>query len=123
MRDNRTKVTINTMNQMKKLFNAGTKQKHIANAFGVSVSTIQNAKRCNFDYIAYKEFVDGQFRRWKLSRNTQPNKSTTTNIKAITAVSNAQIDWIAANEAKMDWVINKLADVEIRLRVLELKSK
>ena len=123
MRDNRTKVTINTMNQMKKLFNAGTKQKHIANAFGVSVSTIQNAKRCNFDYIAYKEFVDGQFRRWKLSRNTQPNKSTITNIKAITAVSNAQIDWIAANEAKMDWVINKLADIEIRLRVLELKSK
>ena len=123
MRDNRTKVTINTMNQMKKLFNAGTKQKHIANAFGVSVSTIQNAKRCNFDYTAYKEFVDGQFRRWKLSRNTQPNKSTTTNIKAITAVSDAQIEWIAANEAKMDWAVDKLADIEIRLRVLELKSK
>ena len=123
MKDNRTKVTINTINQMKKLFNAGTKQKHIANAFGVSVSTIQNAKRCNFDYIAYKEFVDGQFRRWKLSRNTQPNKSTTTNIKAITAVSNAQIDWIAANEAKMDWIVDKLADIEIRLRVLELKNK
>ena len=123
MKDNRTKVTINTINQMKKLFNAGTKQKHIANAFGVSVSTIQNAKRCNFDYTAYKEFVDGQFRRWKLSRNTQPNKSTTTNIKAITAVSNAQIDWIAANEAKMDWIVDKLADIEIRLRVLELKNK
>tara|TARA_Y100000310_G_scaffold226269_1_gene228375 strand:+ start:59 stop:430 length:372 start_codon:yes stop_codon:yes gene_type:complete len=123
MKDNRTKVTINTINQMKKLFNAGTKQKHIANAFGVSVSTIQNAKRCNFDYIAYKEFVDGQFRRWKLSRNTQPNKSTTTNVKAITAVSNAQIDWIAANEAKMDWIVDKLADIEIRLRVLELKNK
>ena len=123
MRDNRTKVTINTMNQMKKLFNAGTKQKHIANAFGVSVSTIQNAKRCNFDYTAYKEFVDGQFRRWKLSRNTQPNKSTTTNIKAITAVSNAQIDWIAANEAKMDWIVDKLANIEIRLRVLELNNK
>ena len=123
MRDNRTKVTASTLKQIKLLFEAGAKQKLIANAFGVSVSTIQNAKRCNFDYIAYKEFVDGQFRRWKLSRNTQPNKSTTTNVKAITAVSNAQIDWIAANEAKMDWIVDKLADIEIRLRVLELKNK
>ena len=112
MRDNRTKVTVNTMNQMKKLFNAGTKQKHIANAFGVSVSTIQNAKRCNFDYTAYKEFVDGQFKQWKLSK-TKPNKLTTPNIKAVTAVS----------DARMDWLIDKLADIEIRLRTLEFESK
>ena len=123
MGDSRKKVTASTLDQMKKLYEAGTKQRIIANAFNVSISTIQNAKRCNFDYTAYKEFVDGQFRRWKLSINTQPNKSTITNIKAITAVSNAQIDWIAANEAKMDWAVDKLANIEIRLRVLELKNK
>ena len=47
MKDNRVKVTASTLSQMKKLFEAGTKQKIIANAFNVSVSTIQNAKRCN----------------------------------------------------------------------------
>ena len=112
MRDNRTKVTASTINQMKKLFEAGTKQKHIANAFGVSVSTIQNAKRCNFDYIAYKEFVDGQFKQWKLNK-TKSNKLTVPNIKAVTAVS----------DARMDWLIDKLADIEIRLRTLEFESK
>ena len=112
MRDNRTKVTASTLKQIKLLFDAGAKQKLIANAFGVSVSTIQNAKRCNFDYIVYKEFVDGQFKRWRLNK-TQSNKLTTPNIKAVTAVS----------DARMDWVIDKLADIEIRLRTLELNSK
>jgi len=112
MRDNRTKVTASTLKQIKLLFDAGAKQKLIANAFGVSVSTIQNAKRCNFDYTAYKEFVDGQFKQWKLSK-TKPNKLTTPNIKAVTAVS----------DARMDWIIDKLADIEIRLRTLELENK
>jgi uncharacterized protein YjcR len=112
MKDNRTKVTASTLNQMKKLFEVGTKQKHIANAFGVSVSTIQNAKRCNFDYTAYKEFVDGQFKQWKLSK-TKSNKLTIPNMKSVTAVS----------DARMDWIIDKLADIEIRLRTLELENK
>ena len=112
MRDNRTKVTASTLKQIKLLFEAGAKQKLIANAFGVSISTIQNAKRCNFDYIVYKEFVDGQFKQWKLSK-TKSNTITTPNIKAVTAVS----------DARMDWVIDKLADIEIRLRTLELNSK
>ena len=112
MRDNRTKVTASTLKQIKLLFEAGAKQKLIANAFGVSVSTIQNAKRCNFDYTAYKEFVDGQFKQWKLGI-TKSNKLTTPNVKAVTAVS----------DARMDWIIDKLADIEIRLRTLELNSK
>ena len=112
MGDSRTKVTASTLSQMKKLFDAGTKQRIIANAFNVSVSTIQNAKRCNFDYIAYKEFVDGQFKQWKLGK-AKSNKLTVPNIKAVTAVSNA----------RMDWTIDKLADIEIRLRTLELKNK
>ena len=112
MRDNRTKVTASTIKQIKLLFEAGAKQKHIANAFGVSVSTIQNAKRCNFDYIAYKEFVDGQFKQWKLGK-AKSNKLTVPNIKAVTAVS----------DARMDWIIDKLADIEIRLRTLELENK
>ena len=112
MRDNRTKVTASTLKQIKLLFEAGAKQKLIANAFGVSISTIQNAKRCNFDYIVYKEFVDGQFKQWKLSK-AKSNKLTTPNIKSINAVS----------DARMDWVIDKLADIEIRLRTLELNSK
>ena len=112
MGDSRTKVTASTLSQMKKLFDAGTKQRIIANAFNVSVSTIQNAKRCNFDYIAYKEFVDGQFKQWKLNK-TRSNKLTVPSIKAVTAVS----------DARMDWIIDKLADIEIRLRTLELNSK
>ena len=112
MGDNRVKVTVSTLSQMKKLFDAGTKQRIIANAFNVSVSTIQNAKRCNFDYIAYKEFVDGQFKQWKLNK-TRSNKLTVPSIKAVTAVS----------DARMDWIIDKLADIEIRLRTLELENK
>ena len=112
MKDNRVKVTASTLSQMKKLFEAGTKQKIIANAFNVSVSTIQNAKRCNFDYTAYKEFVDGQFKQWKLNK-TRSNKLTVPSIKAVTAVS----------DARMDWIIDKLADIEIRLRTLEFESK
>jgi len=112
MGDSRTKVTASTLSQMKKLFDAGTKQRIIANAFNVSVSTIQNAKRCNFDYIAYKEFVDGQFKQWKLNK-TRSNKLTVPSIKAVTAVS----------DARMDWIIDKLADIEIRLRTLELENK
>ena len=109
MKDNRTKVTASTLNQMKKLFEVGTKQKHIANAFGVSVSTIQNAKRCNFDYTAYKEFVDGQFKQWKLGI-TKADKLISTNTKAV-------------SDARMDWIVEKLANIEIRLRALELNSK
>ena len=112
MRDNRTKVTASTLKQIKLLFEAGAKQKLIANAFGVSISTIQNAKRCNFNYTAYKEFGDGQFKRWKLSR-IKSNTVVTPNIKSINAVS----------DARMDWVIDKLADIEIRLRTLELNNK
>ena len=112
MGDSRKKVTASTLDQMKKLYEAGTKQRIIASAFNVSISTIQNAKKCNFDYAAYKEFVDGQFKQWKLSK-TKPNKLTTPNIKAVTAVS----------DARMDWIIDKLADIEIRLRTLELNSK
>ena len=112
MGDSRTKVTASTLSQMKKLFDAGTKQRIIANAFNVSVSTIQHAKRCNFDYIVYKEFVDCQFKQWKLNK-TRSNELTVPNIKAVTAVSNA----------RMDWTIDKLADIEIRLRRLELNSK
>ena len=112
MRDNRTKVTASTLKQIKLLFEAGAKLKLIANAFGVSISTIQNAKRCNFNYTAYKEFVDGQFKRWKLSR-TKSNTIVTPNLKSINAVS----------DARMDWVIDKLADIEIRLRTLELNNK
>ena len=116
MGDSRTKVTASTLSQMKKLFDAGTKQRIIANAFNVSVSTIQNAKRCNFDYTAYKEFVDGQFKQWKLSRNTKSNTVAPTNVKTINTVK-------AISDARMDWVIDKLADIEIRLRTLELNSK
>ena len=74
MGDNRVKVTASTLSQMKKLFDAGTKQRIIANAFDVSISTIQNAKRCNFDFTAYKEFVDGQFKQWKLNKNSSKNQ-------------------------------------------------
>ena len=107
MKDNRTKVTASTLKQIKLLFEAGAKQKLIANAFGVSVSTIQNAKRCNFDYTAYKEFVDGQFKQWKLSKNTSTNISKFERINA-------------EAEGRMDWIHKKLADIEIRLRTLEL---
>ena len=119
MRDNRKKVTANTLDQMKKLYEAGTKQRIIASAFNVSISTIQNAKKCNFDYAAYKEFVDGQFKQWRLSKIDPltklkiKNEATIPNIKAVTAVS----------DARMDWIIDKLADIEIRLRTLELNSK
>ena len=88
-------------------------------AFNVSISTIQNAKKCNFDYAAYKEFVDGQFKQWRLSKIDPltklkiKNEATIPNIKAVTAVS----------DARMDWIIDKLADIEIRLRTLELNSK
>ena len=101
---------------MKKLYEAGTKQRIIANAFNVSISTIQNAKRCNFDYTAYKEFVDGQFKQWRLSKNTKSNTVAPTNVKTINTVSDV-------SNARMDWVIDKLADIEIRLRTLELNSK
>ena len=116
MKDNRTKVTASTLKQIKLLFEAGAKQKLIANAFNVSISTIQNAKRCNFDYTAYKEFVDGQFKQWRLSKNTKSNTVAPTNVKTINTVS-------AISDARMDWVIDKLADIEIRLRTLELNSK
>ena len=111
MGDSRKKVTASTLKQIKLLFEAGAKQKLIANAFGVSISTIQNAKRCNFNYTAYKEFVDGQVKRWKLNR-TKSNAIVTPNLKSINAVS----------DARMDWVIDKLADIEIRLRTLELNN-
>ena len=110
MGDNRVKVTASTLNQMKKLFDAGTKQRIIANAFDVSISTIQNAKRCNFDFTAYKEFVDGQFKQWKLSKNTSTNGSTFERIDA-------------EAEARMDWIVEKLAVIEMRLKSIELKNK
>ena len=122
MGDSRKKVTASTLDQMKKLYEAGTKQRIIANAFNVSVSTIQNAKRCNFDYIAYKEFVDGQFKQWRLSKIDPltklkiKNEATTPNTKAVTAP-------VYVSDARMDWIIDKLADIEIRLRTLELNSK
>ena len=105
MKDNRTKVTVNRLKQIKLLFEAGAKQKHIANAFGVSLSTIQNAKKCNFDYIVYKEFVDGQFRRWKLSRTNNTVKATKDNKTSI------NIDAIT-QDTKTDFIIEKIARLE-----------
>ena len=110
MGDNRVKVTASTLSQMKKLFDAGTKQRIIANAFDVSISTVQNAKRCNFDFTAYKEFVDGQFKQWKLSKNTSTNISKFERINA-------------EAEGRMDWIHKKLASIEIRLRTLEIESQ
>ena len=97
MRDNRTKVTVNRLKQIKLLFEAGAKQKHIANAFGVSLSTIQNAKKCNFDYIVYKEFVDGQFK-------------TSINIDAITqdAKTDFIIEKIARLESNTNWLVDRI---------------
>ena len=115
MRDNRTKVTVNRLKQIKLLFEAGAKQKHIANAFGVSLSTIQNAKKCNFDYIVYKEFVNGQFKRWKLSRDNNAIKATKDNKTIDVITQDVKTDFILDKIAKLESNTNWLVDRIMRI--------
>jgi len=109
MKDKRTKITPKKVEQMKILYDAGTKQKHIASTFGVSLSTIQSVKRHNFNYDEYRKFTLNQFKEWD-------NRKIETRIN--TTVENRIDKKKITNDVRWEFLMEKIAQIEAKLNYL-----
>lgn len=109
MKDARTKVTREKVEQMRILYNAGTKQGNIASAFGISVSTFQSVKRHNFNYDEYRKFTLNQFKEWNRRK---------LNTKIDTIVENTVDESKVTNDFRWEFLLEKIAVIEAKLNRL-----
>ena len=67
----RAKINSNVVNDVKKWVDAGAKDYNIAKAFNCSIATIQNIKRTDYNFKAYRNLVNAQMIKWKNSNAYQ----------------------------------------------------
>ena len=67
----RAKINSNVVNDVKKWVDAGAKDYNIAKAFNCSIATIQNIKRTDYNFKAYRNLVNTQMIKWKNSQAYQ----------------------------------------------------
>ena len=96
------KVSNVIVETVKNMVNAGTKDYIIAEAFGVSIATIQNIKRTGYDYGKYRKLVNKQMINWKMIRDGKINNGTTLVAKS---------DNLDRLEEKVDLLISRFAKV------------
>jgi len=96
------KVSNVIVETVKNMVNAGTKDYIIAEAFDVSIATIQNIKRTGYDYGKYRKLVNKQMINWKMMRDGKTN-----NVTALVAKS----DNLDRLEEKVDLLISRFAKV------------
>ena len=96
------KVSSVIVSTVKNMVDAGTKDYIIAEAFDVSIATIQNIKRTGYDYGRYRKLVNKQMVEWKMIRDGKPNNETTLV---------AKVDNLDRLEEKVDLLISRFAKV------------
>tara|TARA_R100000750_G_C2275175_1_gene69035 strand:+ start:164 stop:535 length:372 start_codon:yes stop_codon:yes gene_type:complete len=96
------KVSSVIVSTVKNMVNAGTKDYIIAEAFDVSIATIQNIKRTGYDYGKYRKLINKQMVEWKILRDGKPNNETTLV---------AKVDNFDRLEEKVDLLISRFAKV------------
>ena len=96
------KVSSVIVSTVKNMVDAGTKDYIIAEAFGVSIATIQNIKRTGYDYGKYRKLVSKQMVNWKMMRDGKSNDKTTLV---------AKVDNFDRLEEKVDLLISRFAKV------------
>jgi transposase len=96
------KVSNVIVETVKNMVNAGTKDYIIAEAFDVSIATIQNIKRTGYDYGKYRKLVNKQMINWKMIRDGKINNGTTLVAKS---------DNLDRLEEKVDLLISRFAKV------------
>ena len=96
------KVSSVIVSTVKNMVDAGTKDYIIAEAFGVSIATIQNIKRTGYNYGKYRKLVSKQMVNWKMMRDGKSNDKTTLV---------AKVDNFDRLEEKVDLLISRFAKV------------
>tara|TARA_Y100000034_G_C6869569_1_gene396762 strand:- start:626 stop:997 length:372 start_codon:yes stop_codon:yes gene_type:complete len=96
------KVSNVIVETVKNMVEAGTKDYIIADAFGVSIATIQNIKRTGYNYGKYRKLVSKQMVNWKMMRDGKSNDKTTLV---------AKVDNFDRLEEKVDLLISRFAKV------------
>tara|TARA_R100000789_G_scaffold755_1_gene2777 strand:- start:504 stop:875 length:372 start_codon:yes stop_codon:yes gene_type:complete len=96
------KVSSVIVSTVKNMVNAGTKDYIIAEAFDVSIATIQNIKRTGYDYGKYRKLINKQMVEWKILRDGKQNNETTLV---------AKVDNFDRLEEKVDLLISRFAKV------------
>ena len=96
------KVSSVIVSTVKNMVDAGTKDYIIAEAFGVSIATVQNIKRTGYDYSKYRKLVNKQMVEWKMIRDGKSNNETTLV---------AKVDNFDRLEEKVDLLISRFAKV------------
>ena len=64
----KAKINHDIVNDVKKWVVAGARDQNIARAFNCSVATIQNIKRTDYNFKAYRNLVNTQMVKWKNSQ-------------------------------------------------------
>ena len=96
------KVSNVIVETVKNMVDSGTKDYIIAEAFDVSIATIQNIKRTGYDYGKYRKLVNKQMINWKMIRDGKINNGTTLVAKS---------DNLDRLEEKVDLLISRFAKV------------
>ena len=96
------KVSNVIVETVKNMVEAGTKDYIIAEAFDVSIATIQNIKRTGYNYGKYRKLVSKQMVNWKMMRDGKSNDKTTLV---------AKVDNLNRLEEKVDLLISRFAKV------------
>lgn len=81
----RAKINPSIVNDVKRWVDAGAKDYNIAKAFNCSIATIQNIKRTDYNFKAYRKLVNTQMIKWKNSQSykTKYNLKDRATIKKI----------------------------------------
>ena len=81
----KAKINPSIVNDVKRWVDAGAKDYNIAKAFNCSIATIQNIKRTDYNFKAYRKLVNTQMIKWKNSQSykTKYNLKDRATIKKI----------------------------------------
>tara|TARA_R100000750_G_C2258415_1_gene62862 strand:- start:66 stop:410 length:345 start_codon:yes stop_codon:yes gene_type:complete len=94
------------VNTVKNMVTAGTKDAIIASAFDISVATVQNIKRTDYNYGKYRKLVNNQMMAWKETRNAKTN-----NFDRATNVVVPIVADLTRLEEKIDLLLSKFNSV------------
>ena len=98
------KVNMMVVDTVKNMVDAGTKDYIIAEAFGVSIATVQNIKRSDYDYGKYRKMVTNQMVNWKRIRD---GKTNTTEVSS-NGLTFAAAEWFRIKVADFDRLEEKV---------------
>ena len=104
IKQGKQKVNNVVVSTVKNMVDAGTKDYVIADAFGMSVATVQNIKRTGYNYGKYRKLINNQMESWKKIRDDKSNGKTNNSV----FVYGADFDRL---EGKIDLLLSKFNSV------------